>query len=166
MGSRSMFSSLRFWTWPPALWHGAARILARGFCEASPGFAFMSWDAQCRPVRWSRRDHIRLLLSSATFFSYSHRMCLARQRREYPEGRPHRVQSSVDAAETPSTGLVPQSHLASFTSFHGAVSYECFFAFSLLYRHPVERLRPKHQDGYTSMYTTPYEDIPPCPAQG
>jgi hypothetical protein len=48
---------------------------------------------------------------------------LARQRREYPEGRPHRVQGSVGAAETPSTGRVPQSHLAPFTSFHGAATY-------------------------------------------
>jgi hypothetical protein len=33
-----------------------------------------------------------------------------------PRGVPHRVQSNVDAAETPSDGLMPQSHLATLTS--------------------------------------------------
>ena len=35
-----------------------------------------------------------------------------------PRGVPHRVQSNVDAAETPSDGLMPQSHLATLTSLH------------------------------------------------
>ena len=41
-----------------------------------------------------------------------------------PKGVPHRVQGSVDAAEPPSE-MMPQSHLAPFTSFHGAVRTCC-----------------------------------------
>ena len=42
-----------------------------------------------------------------------------------PKGVPHRVQGNVDAAESPSDGLMPQSHLAPFTSFHGAAHHIC-----------------------------------------
>ena len=42
-----------------------------------------------------------------------------------PKGVPHRVQGSVGAAETPPNGLMPQSHLAPFTSFHGAAHRVC-----------------------------------------
>ena len=42
-----------------------------------------------------------------------------------PRGVPHRVQSNVDAAETPSDGLMPQSHLATLTSFPGAAHHMC-----------------------------------------
>ena len=44
-----------------------------------------------------------------------------------PRGVPHRVQGNVDAAETPSDGLMPQSHLAPFTSLHGAAHHMCTF---------------------------------------
>ena len=46
-----------------------------------------------------------------------------------PKGVPHRVQRNVGAAETPPNGLMPQSHLAPFTSFHGAAHRVCFHAY-------------------------------------
>ena len=42
-----------------------------------------------------------------------------------PKGVPRRVRGNVDAAETPSDGLMPQSHLAPFTSLHGAAHHMC-----------------------------------------
>ena len=43
------------------------------------------------------------------------------------QGVPHRVQRNVGAAETPPDGLMPQSHLAPFTSLHGAAHHMCTF---------------------------------------
>jgi hypothetical protein len=50
-----------------------------------------------------------------------------------PRGVPHRVQSNVDAAETPSDGLMPQSHLATLTSFPGAAHHMCTVPLCIFY---------------------------------
>ena len=52
-----------------------------------------------------------------------------------PRGVPHRVQSNVDAAETPSDGLMPQSHLATLTSLHTVhiTSYSNVFVLPFLF---------------------------------
>jgi len=57
-----------------------------------------------------------------------------------PRGVPHRVQGNVDAAESPSYGLMPQSHLAPFTSLHSAAHH----MISLRLRTPGHGPRARH----------------------
>ena len=100
-------------------------------------------DGGCSPDRCRTRAHDSLSVASDTLSlvaehrcappfmvaelcSATHTVCVQHaDGGSTPRGVPHRVQSSVDAAETPSTGLVPQSHLAPFTSFHGAAHHTC-----------------------------------------
>ena len=54
-----------------------------------------------------------------------------------PKGVPHRVQGSVDAAEPPSTGLMPQSHLAPFALLYGALLHIISFYVMVAERAPL-----------------------------
>ena len=88
----------------------------------------MSWDPQPRAARMPPNDDffqdvsaiIRPSLPTTTY-RLSDFICACTSAEGYaPRGVPHRVQGNVDAAESPSDGLMPQSHLAPFTSLHSA----------------------------------------------
>jgi hypothetical protein len=67
------------------------------------------------------------MFSLAGFHVFPLHVCCTSAEGNAPRGVPPSIQGDVDAAETPSDGLMPQSHLASFTLLHGAAHHMVSF---------------------------------------